>query len=62
MNTWLNKLRDNEFATTVAVIVLAILLVGGYAAVKMYSNHEKAAACEAAGGTAYGQNNWLCAK
>lgn len=62
MLAWLNRLRDNDFAATVAVIVLALILVGGYAVFKMHSNHEKAAACEAAGGTAYGRDNWLCAK
>lgn len=62
MLNFLNRMHDKNFAAMVAAIVLAVILGGGYAGIKAIQNDNRASACEARGGTAYGHDNWLCAK
>lgn len=58
----LNKMHNNTFTATLAGIVLAVIIVGGVIGYNVMQNNNRAAACEARGGTAYGHGNWLCAK
>jgi len=58
----LNKIADRNFVAGLAAFVLAVFIVGGFVGIKAMHNHDKAAACEAQGGTSYGRDNWLCAK
>lgn len=58
----LNKIADRNFVAALAAFILVVMVVGGIVGVKAVQNHQKAVACEAQGGTAYGHDNWLCVK
>lgn len=62
MNNWLNRMHSNNFIAMLAAAVLVIVAVGGYVGIKAMQNAQRAAVCEAQGGTVYGHDNWLCAK
>jgi uncharacterized membrane protein len=62
MLTRLNKMSDRNFVAGLVAVVLAVLLIGGYAGIKAVQNNQRANACAEQGGTAYGHDNWLCVK
>lgn len=58
----INRMSNRNFVMLITAVVLAALLGGGYLGIKAMQNSNRASACEASGGTAYGRDNWLCVK
>jgi hypothetical protein len=43
-------------------VFVVVAVIAGFVIVHTVQNDQRAAACEARGGTAYGRDNWLCAR